>query len=365
MKAIVTGGGTGGHIYPALAIADKIREEFDDAEILYIGTPNSLEEKISGKYGYEFASVEVKGFQRKLSVENLKRVWMANQAIKDAKKIIKEFKPDVVVGTGGYVAGPVVYAAQKCKVLTMIHEQNAYPGITNKLLAKKVDRVYLGFDSAKNKFKTKAPIKTIGNPVRREILEQKSRETARKILGLKTQKFILISGGSSGFDAINEAAMNLIPKFVEEDIGFIFSTGTRHFENVIGKVSKYLAPQKFMVVDYIEDMPDYIYASDLCIISAGATTIAEMNAAGRASIIIPKAYSAENHQEVNAKNIQDHHAGYYIKEKDLNADVLYKLVTKILGDEKIRLEMENCSKALYEKDPCEEIIKDIKQILKG
>lgn len=364
MRVIVTGGGTGGHIYPALAIADKFVEKYKDAKILYVGTPNSLEEKIVEKYGYDFASVEVKGFQRKLSLENIKRVFIANKAIRTAEKIIREFNPDIVVGTGGYVSGPVVYAATKYKTITVIHEQNAYPGITNRILAKRVNKVYLGFENAKNFFKTKSDIRTIGNPVRAGIINPNSKAEARKILGIdEKEKFILVSGGSSGSNSINKTFIELIPKLVEKNIGFIFSTGKSHYSDVVGLVGEYIKDNKYMIVEYIDDMSNYISASDVCIISAGAMTIAEINAVGRASIIVPKAYSTENHQEVNAKNIQDNGAGYYIKENDLKIENLEGLLFEVLENNDLRLKMERKSKDLYNINPCETIVTEIEKMM--
>ncbi len=364
MRVIVTGGGTGGHIYPALAIADKFVEKYSDAKILYIGTPNSLEEKIVTRYGYDFKSIVVKGFQRRLSVENVKRVFMASKAISDAKKIIDEFKPDVVIGTGGYVSGPVVYAASRMRVKTFIHEQNAYPGITNRILSKRVDKIFLGFDGARNHFKTKVELRTVGNPVREGILNPNTREKAREILNLaQDQKFVLVSGGSSGSSAINQVFAQTIPTLVSHDIGFIFSTGKAHYEKMMEQIGHLAKENKFMIVDYIEDMSNHIAASDACVISAGAMTIAEINAVGRASIIIPKAYSTENHQEVNAKNIQDNGAGYYIRENDLKQENLWGLLQEILYKEEFRLGMEKKSKDLYNIDPCEAIVTEIQRML--
>lgn len=364
MRVIITGGGTGGHIYPAIAIADRIRKDCDGAEILYVGAPNSLEEKIAKKYNYEFKAVEVKGFQRKLSLENIKRFLLAAKALKKSRKIIKKFKPDLVIGTGGYVAGPVVYAGQQAKITSMIHEQNAYPGITNKLLSKKASKIYLGFEAAREKFNTDSPIETVGNPVRADILNAKTREEARKELGIDMdQRFILISGGSSGSERMNQVFLDLIEDFVEKDIGFILSTGAIHYKKIIKGLDKNIDSKKFMVVDYIDDMSNYIAASDLCIISAGATTIAEVNAIGRASIVIPKAYSAENHQVENAKNIEDKGAGFYIKENDLTPGILLEKTLQIMEDKTLKDKMEKASQTLYPKDPCEAIIRDIKDYM--
>ncbi|MDO4711092.1 MAG: undecaprenyldiphospho-muramoylpentapeptide beta-N-acetylglucosaminyltransferase [Peptostreptococcaceae bacterium] len=364
MRVIVTGGGTGGHIYPALAIADKVVEKNPQAEILYVGTPNSLEEKIVTRYGYEFRSVEVKGFQRRLSLENIKRFFMASRAIRDSSRIIRDFRPDVVIGTGGYVSGPVVYAASVEGVKTIIHEQNAYPGITNRILSKRVDRVFLGFDIARKAFKTKAEVRTVGNPVRERIFRPNPRSEARRLLGLDpTRPFLLISGGSGGSDSINKVFVQMIPMLIEKEIGFIFSTGKRHYEKIMEGYGPYIVDGRYMIVDYIEDMSNYISASDLCIISAGAMTIAEINAVGRASIIIPKTYSTENHQEINAKNIQENGAGYYIREDDLKVEDLLGSTMKILEDAELREQMEKMSKDLYNIDPCEAIVAEIEKLV--
>ncbi|MDO5095788.1 MAG: undecaprenyldiphospho-muramoylpentapeptide beta-N-acetylglucosaminyltransferase [Peptostreptococcaceae bacterium] len=364
MRAIVSGGGTGGHIYPALAIADKIVEKYPGSEILYVGTPNSLEERIVAKHGYNFKSIEVKWFQRRISFENVKRIFLASKAIRDAEKIIREFEPDVVIGTGGYVSGPVVYAGSRSKALTIIHEQNAYPGLTNKILSKKVDKIFLGFETARNFFKTKIDIRTVGNPVRYNILHASAKEEARRNVNLpKNKPFILVTGGSGGYDAINNTFVQLIPELVEREIGFIFSTGKRHYEKIMQDYGHYVKADKYMIVDYIDDMPNYIASSDLCIVSAGATTIAEVNAVGRAAIIIPKAYSAENHQEVNAKNIQDNGAGYYIKENDLKPEAMLGLMNEILQNDALREQMERKSKDLYNIDPCETIVTEISKML--
>ena len=364
MRVIVTGGGTGGHIYPALAIADKFVEKFPGTEILYVGTPDSLEERIVTKYGYDFRAIKVKGFQRRVSMENIKRALMASKAIRDAKKIIDGFRPDVVIGTGGYVSGPVVYAASRAKVKAYIHEQNAFPGITNRILSRRVDKIFLGFDSARKHFSTKVEMRTVGNPVRQGILNPNSREKARELLGLDPgEKFVLVSGGSSGSESINQTFEQVIPYLVSQKIGFVFSTGRTHYGKTIENLAHLTKEGKYIIVEYIDDMSNYIAASDVCIISAGAMTIAEINAVGRASIIVPKAYSTENHQEVNAKNIQDNGAGYYIKEEDLRKESLEGLLREILGNDSLREEMEAKSKDLYNIDPCEAIVTEIQRML--
>lgn len=364
MKIIVTGGGTGGHIYPALSIADKFKERYDDAQILYVGVNGGLESKIVPKYGYDFVGLEVKGFQRKLSIENLKRIFLAMNAVKNAKKIIKEFNPDIVIGTGGYVCGPVVMAATKLNTVTAIHEQNAFPGITNKILASKTDRVFLGFEAASDRLKAKNTPISVGNPVRKNIRFAKSKEEARAEIGVsEADKFILVTGGSGGFGVINEAFVKLIPLMVENNIGFVFATGKNHYEKVMNQLEGVKLNSNCKIVEYIEDMPTYLAAADICVVSAGATTIAEINAIGKASIIIPKAYTAENHQEYNAKYIASKNAGRYILEKDLNEETLRNSVIEILDNNDLRLEMESNSKELGKLDPSEIIVSELEKLV--
>ncbi len=365
MRVIVTGGGTGGHIYPALSIADKYSEKYEDVQILYVGVKNGLESKIVPKYGYDFRGLDVKGFQRKISVENIRRVLLALKATNDAKKIISDFRPDLVIGTGGYVCGPMVMAANKKNIPTAIHEQNAFPGLTNKILSKKVDRVFLGFEAAKERLSCKNPAIVVGNPVRKDIRNPKSKVDARKKLDLPLEsKFIIVTGGSGGFEAINNAFIKIIPELLEKNIGFVFSTGKNYYESIQKKMEKFDFEDNCRILEYIEDMPDYLAASDLCVVSAGATTIAEINAVGRASIIVPKAYTAENHQEYNAKYIKSKHAGEYILEKELEGDILFEKIMQILDDENLRKNMENNSRSLNLEDPCEIIVSEMEKLVR-
>lgn len=364
MKIIVTGGGTGGHIYPALSIADKFIEKYEDVQILYVGVNGGLESKIVPQYGYKFEGLEVKGFQRKLSLENIKRVFLAMNAVKKAKAIINDFKPDIVIGTGGYVCGPVVMAASKMNITTAIHEQNAFPGITNKLLAAKVDLVFLGFESAKERLKSKKTPIAVGNPVRKNIRFAKSKEESRKELNLpENEKFILVTGGSGGFGIINEAFVKLIPLMVEKNIGFVFATGSHHYDKVMKQLENVNLNSNCRIMEFIEDMPLYLSAADICIVSAGATTIAEINAMGKASIIIPKAYTAENHQEYNAKYIAEKKAGTYILEKEIDENILMKNILDILDDTELRMDMEKHSKELGLLDPSEIIVSELGKLV--
>lgn len=364
MRIIVTGGGTGGHIYPAIAIADRFKEDYPDSEILYVGVEGGLESRLASQYGYDFKGLKVKGFQRKISIENIKRAILAAKAVKEAAYIIGEFKPDIVIGTGGYVCGPVVMAASKTKAVTAIHEQNAFPGITNKILAKKVDKVFLGFEAAKDRMKCKHEPLIVGNPVRKDIRNPLDKSEARKKLGLSNETaFILVTGGSGGFGAINNAFIKIIPKLIERNVEFAFSTGKYYYEAVMKILKDKEFSCNFRVFEYIDNMPDYLSASDLCVVSAGATTLAEINAVGRASIVIPKAYTSENHQEYNAKYIKSKEAGEYILEKELDEDKLFEKIMDIIENSEKRIFMEKNSRELNSIDPCEAIVKELSQLI--
>lgn len=365
MKIIVSGGGTGGHIYPAISIADRFKEEYPDSQILYVGVRNGLESRIAAQYGYEFRGLEVKGFQRKISLENVKRVILAAKAMKEASEIMREFRPDIVIGTGGYVCGPVVMAASRAGAVTAVHEQNAFPGITNKILAKKADRVFLGFEAARQRMKCKNDPITVGNPVRKDIRMPLERSAARKKLGISDETaFILVTGGSGGFGAINDAFIKIIPDLIQRNVEFAFSTGRYYYEPVIKTLKDMGIKTDFRVFEYIDSMPDYLSASDLCIVSAGATTLAEINAVGRPSIIVPKAYTSENHQEYNARYIKSMEAGEYILEKELSGELLYEKIMDMIENPEKRKIMEENSRKLNDGDPCEAIIKELSQLIK-
>lgn len=364
MKIVVTGGGTGGHIYPALSIADRLMEKYPDSQVLYIGAKDGLEEKIVPEYGYDFKSIEVKGFMRKINLENIKRLMLVQKALSNSKKILKEFKPDMVIGTGGYVCGPVVMAANKLGILTAIHEQNAFPGVTNKLLAKNTDVVFLGFEEARKRLKTNKEIIYVGNPVRDDILS-KDKQESRAELGIpQDKKMLLIVGGSGGQKSLNDSFLELYDHFIEKDYAFMHITGKRYFLDVEFDIKDKPRKSYQIVKDYELEIPKVMMASDLVICSAGASTIAELNAMGKSSIIIPKAYTAENHQEYNAKFISANGAGKHILESELTSQLLGEAIDDILGNDELRESMENASKNLYPLDPLGKMINELAKRLK-
>lgn len=345
MKVILSGGGTGGHVYPAIAIANKIKEHNPDAEILFVGTENGIESEIVPKNGYRLETVTVQGFHRKIDFENVKRIFKLIKGLSQTRKIVKEFRPDVVIGTGGYVSGPVLYNAAKIGIPSVVHEQNSFPGVTNKILSKSVSRVLTSFEDSHERFPEKGRSKLVftGNPVRKEILDA-DKETARKALGIDMdKKLVLCYGGSGGSRTINAAMVKVIKHMVDEDVAFIFATGKRFYDEFMESIKNIELKSYHRVVPYLDDMANGLAASDIVIGSAGAISLAEITALGKPSIIIPKAYTAENHQEYNAKSIEAKGAGVAILEKDLNADVLDKVVFRLLNDEKLLSDMSKAS----------------------
>lgn len=348
MKVLLSGGGTGGHVYPAIAIANKIKEENPDAEILFVGTEKGIESEIVPKYGYELKTVTVQGFKRKIDLDNVKRVFKLFKGLEQSRKVVKKFKPDIVIGTGGYVSGPVLFNAAMSKVPTVVHEQNSFPGVTNKILAKMVTTVLTSFEDSHQRFPegTRDKLVLTGNPVRKEILVAR-KSIARRNLGIsEDKKMVLCYGGSGGSEEINEAMLLVIKNMVKEDIAFIFATGKLYYDEFIQSLGDIELKPYQRVMPYLDNMADGLAASDIVIGSAGAISLAEITALGKPSIIIPKAYTAENHQEYNAKSIESQGGGIAILEKDLTPERLNEVVFKLLGDRELLIDMANASKSI-------------------
>ena len=348
MKVLLSGGGTGGHVYPAIAIANKIKENNPDCEILFVGTEKGIESEIVPKYGYELKTVTVQGFRRKIDFENVKRVFKLCKGLEQSRRIVKKYKPDIVIGTGGYVSGPVLFNSALNKTVTIVHEQNSFPGVTNKILSKVVTRVLTSFEDSHERFPEESRNKLVltGNPVRKEILQSR-KSASRKKLGIsEDKKMVLCYGGSGGSEEINEAMRLVIKNMVKEDVAFIFATGKLYYDEFIESLGDITLKPYQRVMPYLDNMADGLAASDIVIGSAGAISLAEITALGKPSIIIPKAYTAENHQEYNAKSIESQGAGIAILEKDLTPEKLNEVVFKLLGDRELLIDMANASKSI-------------------
>jgi UDP-N-acetylglucosamine--N-acetylmuramyl-(pentapeptide) pyrophosphoryl-undecaprenol N-acetylglucosamine transferase len=336
MKVLLAGGGTGGHINPALAIAGIIREHCPDAEFLFAGTPNGMEARLVPQAGYRLAPIQVAGFQRKLSLKNVKRnakaVWYLAGSGHRAKEILREFQPDIAIGTGGYVAGPIIRMAARMGIPTAIHEQNAYPGVTNKLLAREVDHVMLTVEEALGYFDKNITYTVTGLPVRAELLH-KSREQARSELGFDDAFCILSFGGSLGAGCINETMAEVLHWHVGNglQINHIHGYGGMGKETFPQKMQEYGIPMKnsrIRISEYINDMDTCMAAADLVICRSGASVLAELEALGKPSILIPSPIVTGNHQYHNAMVLGKAGAAIVIEQKDVtNEDMIARIDT--------------------------------------
>ncbi|MDR0984539.1 MAG: undecaprenyldiphospho-muramoylpentapeptide beta-N-acetylglucosaminyltransferase [Ruminococcus sp.] len=327
MKILITGGGTAGHINPALAIAGIVKKYKPDTEFLFAGTPFGMESKLVPEAGYNFAPIKVRGFQRSLSpkniVRNAKAAAYLTTAGQVAKKIIKDFNPDIAIGTGGYVSGPIIRTAAKMHIPTAIHEANAFPGLTTKLLSKYVDIVMLTVEDAKTYLPDNVTFTVTGLPVR-ENITRVSRDDARKKLHLADNMTILSFGGSLGANCINDLAEDLMEHFENDNINFIHGYG----QNGRGQF-KDMKDEKVIISEYIHNMNLCLAAADLVICRAGASTLAELMAVGRASILIPSPIVAGNHQFHNACVLGNAGGAIVIEQKDVRFQKIADLIKKM------------------------------------
>ena len=371
MKILFACGGTAGHINPALAVAGLLRQRHPDIQILFAGNPNGMEAKLVPAAGYDFAAIEVLGLQRKPSLHNIKNNVMALgyllTASQKARKIIRGFSPDVCMGTGGYVSGPVVRTAAKMKIPTLTHEQNAFPGLTTKLLCRYVNKVLLAVDQAREHLPKRPGIVVTGNPVRREILTA-SRETSRQKLGVGGKICLLSFGGSLGAQKINEAIAQVMAWHHDHDmIHHIHATGQYGVE-LFPKLlrEKGVDPASNQNIDlrtYIDDMPDCLAAADLVICRAGAISISELQAAGRASILIPSPNVAGNHQYHNARLLQSKNAAVLIEEKDLTGERLIQVIQNLCADPEELQNIGRNAAGMAITDAAQRICKEIEGLL--
>lgn len=336
MRVIVTGGGTGGHIYPALAIAKGLLARDPDTRILYVGTREGMEARIVPDSGLDFAGVSGKGLPRKLGSELFRVAGKSLQALWETKKILQHFHPDLVIGTGGYVSGPVVLTAALFGFPTLLHEQNAFPGITNRILALFVRRVMVTFSESIEHFGAKKKVVKVGLPVRAEIGQISRAEGSRHFGFHPEKKTILVTGGSRGALTLNKAMVTVLKNLsVHPEIQLIWATGKETYQETIESLKSenitWERPQ-WKVVKYLEDIPQALACADLCIGRAGAASLAEIAVAGKASILIPYPYAAANHQEHNARSFVQAGAARLILDQELDGEKLWKTINELLTD---------------------------------
>lgn len=367
MRIIISGGGTGGHIYPAIAIAKTIAGRERDAEILFVGTEGGLESQLVPREGLDFAAIRVRGFRRKLSADTVKTVIELFKGMADAFRILKEFKPDVVIGTGGYVAGPVLMLAALRGIPTLIHEQNVLPGITNRILARFADKVAVSFKEAAEYFSTPGKIVVTGNPIRKELLGKNREKSIQKLGFRKDLPLVLVFGGSKGSKGLNDAMLEVISLlYYERAFQLLHVTGSDRYdqfmEGLAGRGIDLKAESHISVIPYLHDMPDALAAAELVVTSAGAITLAEITAVGVPAILVPKAYATDNHQEYNARALEKNGAAIVILEKELDGKRLYRQIEELLKDKDALRYMRKASRSMGRLDAADRIYRLVKEI---
>ena len=368
MNVLISCGGTGGHIYPGIAIADKIKEKNPDVKILFVGTKTGMENQLVPASGYEIKSIDAKGFDRKHLLSNIKTIHDTLSGSREMIEILEEFKPDIAIGTGGYVTGPVLLQAKKHGIPCFVHEQNAMPGVANKLISRFANKVFISFDGTQKYFAHPDRAVLTGNPVRAEF-SALDRNKCRADLGLKeNERLILIFGGSLGAQVINEESIQLIQRLENDstcyDVKLIFVTGNRYYDEIRqivdgnrdGKL-----PEFVTLMAYAYNMPQLMCASDIVISRSGAIAVSEIAACGRPSILIPSPNVTANHQFFNAKALADKGAAVLLEEKNLLEESvdLTEEVLKILNHPEIMSFMADAAKAMGKTDAAELIYRNL------
>ncbi|SFS50048.1 UDP-N-acetylglucosamine--N-acetylmuramyl-(pentapeptide) pyrophosphoryl-undecaprenol N-acetylglucosamine transferase [Marininema halotolerans] len=363
-RVMLSGGGTGGHIYPALAIADAVRRRHPEAELGYIGTTDGLESRIVPKVDdIAFFDVEIQGFKRKLSLDNMETIAKFIRAVKKCKAYIRQFRPDVVVGTGGYVSGPALYAAAKLGVPTLILEPDVLPGLTTRFLSRYVDVTAISLTGSEKHLTKAKRILHTGNPRGTEVMHA-NKEEGRASLGLadSDKPIVLIFGGSRGAKPINDAVESMLSHLSEASLMyFVYVTGEVHYKEVTAKIDTDQWPN-LIIKPFIYNMPDVLAASSMVISRAGATTLAEVTALGVPAVLIPSPYVTNNHQEHNARLLEDHHAGRMILQKDLTGERLWESITEVMDDPGRHRQMSEASRKLGRPDAAEVIVDELEKL---
>jgi len=326
-RFLFAGGGTGGHLFPAVAVAEQIREMKPEADILFIGTKDRIEGRVVPKLGFKFKSIWIKGFSRKINFENLLFPLKLFISLIQSLFINISFKPKVAIGSGGYVAGPAIWAASVMGAKIILIEQNSYPGVTTRLLERYASEVHLSFQESKKYLRREKIQHITGNPVRKNLGRMEKTEALRKFGLLGEKKTLLVLGGSRGAKTINEAMSESIKILEQNNVQVIWQTGNNYFEQFTKMNS-----DKVKIYDFIEDMNSAYSACDLLLARAGATTIAELLNLGIPAILVPSPNVAENHQYYNAKSLSDNEAAILIEDKELKKDMV-KNVLEVLNSE--------------------------------
>lgn len=372
MRVVLSGGGTGGHIYPALAVAQHIQAMEPDSELLYIGSNRGLERELAAKSNIPFESIEITGFRRSLSLENVKTIIRFLRGVRRSKKLLKAFRPDIVVGTGGYVCGPVVYAAVRLGIPAVLHEQNVIPGLTNAFLSRYADLLAVSFPDSERNFPKAKRVLYTGNPRASQVIAADA-VRGRESLGMQLapdEKLVVVVGGSRGALKINECMVDMAQMIASEKplgLKFLFITGESYYESTasrIGDADK-LASDRLKIVPYVHNMPEVLAATSIIVSRSGASSLAEITALGLPSILIPSPNVTNNHQEANARWLEREGAAKVILERELNGRILYEAILKIASDP-IRYEhMSLQAKKLGKRDAASQIYEAMRMLIES
>ena len=346
MRVIIAAAGTAGHINPGIAIANKIKQEEKDSKIIFIGTTRGLENDLVPRAGYELKTIDAYGLSKKISIENIKKMIKTLKGFAEAKKMIKEFKPDIVIGTGGYICGAVISAAHSLKIPTMLHESNSFPGKAVKILAKKTDTILVSFKDAIPRIKNAKNVIHTGTPVKIKKQEYGINEKNKilKGLGLKeTKPIILVSGGSQGAQKINEAIVAIIKNKLNKNYQMIWATGPKQFDIVkehLENCNMYINHiDNMKIVPYIYNMQEMMNIADVMIGRAGAMTVTEISNLGKPSILVPLPNVSHNHQLYNAKVLENIGAAKIILNEELTGERLHQVIEEVILDKSQMLQM--------------------------
>ena len=345
-RIIISGGGTGGHIFPALSIANAIKAKQPDAKILFVGADNRMEMQRVPDAGYEIVGLPIAGFDRKNLLKNIKVLWKIFKSQRMARKVIREFAPQVAVGVGGYASGPTLKMAASMGIPTLIQEQNSYAGVTNKILAKGARLICVAYEGME-RFFPKERILLTGNPVRKNLLEMRAnRKEAMKAMQLdENRKCVLIVGGSLGARSINEGIMANIEKIRENSgIQFIWQTGKLYFEEMKRRAAEAGKPENLIITDFVSNMGNALSAANLVVSRAGAGSISEFALLGKAVILVPSPNVSEDHQTKNAMALVDKDAAIYVADANVNEELIEKTIETVNDEMKIALLEANIQK---------------------
>ena len=367
MRAIIACAGSGGHINPGIAIANAIKKNEPDSEILFVGSKTGMENDLVPKAGYEITTVKSGRYLREITWYNIRNMTKAFLGIFDTMKLIDKFKPDVIVGTGGFICVPVMKGAKIKKVPYVLHESNAYPGLSVKVVARDAAKVLLGFDDAKHRLPEGTNAVFTGTPAKFDMdtMRALNKDKCKVELGLdkvtENKKLIFVTGGSQGAIKFSEMVINLITKFKPKDIFFVIAVGPANYDEVMGKIKNIKGIEKYLKIEkFVYEMDKMYKAADLLITRAGAMTVTELSIARRPAILIPLPSAAENHQLFNAKVVENAGAGIVIEENVLNEDLLYDKILGVIGSDKILLKMGDNAAKLYKPEVEQEIYNEIK-----